>query len=73
MNSYEFKLPADASREELLGRVRGLNADPNVDGILVQLPLPKHLDEQDVIATLDPDTVVDGFHVINAGRLSVGQ
>jgi methylenetetrahydrofolate dehydrogenase (NADP+) / methenyltetrahydrofolate cyclohydrolase len=73
MNSYEFKLPADANRAELLGRVHELNADPNVDGILVQLPLPKHLDEQEVIATLDPDKDVDGFHVINAGRLSVGQ
>jgi methylenetetrahydrofolate dehydrogenase (NADP+)/methenyltetrahydrofolate cyclohydrolase len=73
MNSYEFKLPADASRAELLGRVHELNADPNVDGILVQLPLPEHLDEQEVIATLDPDKDVDGFHVINAGRLSVGQ
>jgi methylenetetrahydrofolate dehydrogenase (NADP+)/methenyltetrahydrofolate cyclohydrolase len=73
MNSYEFKLPADASRAELLGRVHELNADPNVDGILVQLPLPGHLDEQEVIAALDPDKDVDGFHVINAGRLSVGQ
>jgi methylenetetrahydrofolate dehydrogenase (NADP+)/methenyltetrahydrofolate cyclohydrolase len=73
MNSYEFRLPADAGREALLGRVRQLNADPNVDGILVQLPLPEHLDEQEVIATIDPDKDVDGFHVINAGRLSVGQ
>src|SRR5690606_12476419 len=73
MNSYEFKLPADTSREALLGRVRALNADPNVDGILVQLPLPDHLDANEVIDAIDPDKDVDGFHAINAGRLAVGQ
>jgi methylenetetrahydrofolate dehydrogenase (NADP+)/methenyltetrahydrofolate cyclohydrolase len=73
MNSFEYKLPVTASREELLGKVEELNADPNVDGILVQLPLPKGLDEQEVISTIDPDKDVDGFHIINAGRLSVGQ
>jgi methylenetetrahydrofolate dehydrogenase (NADP+)/methenyltetrahydrofolate cyclohydrolase len=73
MNSYEFKLPADTSREQLLGRIRELNTDPNVDGILVQLPLPGHLDENEVIDTIDPDKDVDGFHVLNAGRLAVGQ
>ena len=73
MNSYEFKLPADTSEDELLATVRGLNEDPNVDGILVQLPLPDHLDEQEVIATIDPDKDVDGFNIINAGRLAVGQ
>jgi len=73
MNSFEYKLPADAAESDLLARVRELNADPNVDGILVQLPLPKGLDEQKVISTIDPDKDVDGFHVINAGRLSVGQ
>jgi methylenetetrahydrofolate dehydrogenase (NADP+) / methenyltetrahydrofolate cyclohydrolase len=73
MNSFEYKLPMDATREQLLGKVRELNADPAVDGILVQLPLPKGLDEQEVISTIDPDKDVDGFHIINAGRLSVGQ
>ena len=73
MNSYEFKLQAEPSREELLGRIEALNADPQVDGILVQLPLPDHLDENEVIDTIDPDKDVDGFHVINAGRLAVGQ
>jgi methylenetetrahydrofolate dehydrogenase (NADP+)/methenyltetrahydrofolate cyclohydrolase len=73
MNSYEFKLPADTSEDELLATVRGLNADPAVDGILVQLPLPGHINEQTIIATIDPDKDVDGFHVINAGRLAVGQ
>ena len=75
MNSFEYKLPIDATREQLLSKVEELNADPNVDGILVQLPLPKggDLDEQEVISTIDPDKDVDGFHIINAGRLSVGQ
>jgi len=73
MNSYEYKLPADTSEAELLDTVHRLNEDVNVDGILVQLPLPGHLDEQKVIATIDPDKDVDGFHIINAGRLAVGQ
>ena len=73
MNSYEYKLPIDTSEAELIARVEALNADPAVDGILVQLPLPKGLDEQTVISTIDPDKDVDGFHIINAGRLSVGQ
>jgi len=73
MNSYEYKLPADTSEAELLETVHRLNEDVNVDGILVQLPLPGHLDEQKVIATIDPDKDVDGFHIINAGRLAVGQ
>jgi len=73
MNSFEYKLPADTSEAALVAKVKELNADPAVDGILVQLPLPKGLDEQTVIATIDPDKDVDGFHIINAGRLSVGQ
>ncbi|MXP26265.1 bifunctional methylenetetrahydrofolate dehydrogenase/methenyltetrahydrofolate cyclohydrolase FolD [Altererythrobacter indicus] len=73
MNSYEHRLNDDASEEELLALVEKLNNDPAVDGILVQLPLPKHLDEQTVISAIDPDKDVDGFHIINAGRLSVGQ
>ncbi|WP_018075890.1 bifunctional methylenetetrahydrofolate dehydrogenase/methenyltetrahydrofolate cyclohydrolase FolD [Novosphingobium nitrogenifigens] len=73
MASFEHKLEADTSEADLLALIETLNADPAVDGILVQLPLPAHLDEQKVIATISPDKDVDGFHVINAGRLSVGQ
>jgi methylenetetrahydrofolate dehydrogenase (NADP+)/methenyltetrahydrofolate cyclohydrolase len=73
MESFEHRLPADATQEQLLALVRQLNEDDRVDGILVQLPLPAPLDEQQVIATIDPDKDVDGFHVVNAGRLAVGQ
>ncbi|MBC2669186.1 bifunctional methylenetetrahydrofolate dehydrogenase/methenyltetrahydrofolate cyclohydrolase FolD [Novosphingobium piscinae] len=73
MASFEYKLPADTSEADLLARVEALNADPVIDGILVQLPLPDHIDEQKVIATIAPDKDVDGFHVVNAGRLAVGQ
>lgn len=73
MNSFEHRLPDDVSGDELLALVQQLNNDPSVDGILVQLPLPGHLDEQAIIAAIAPDKDVDGFHVINAGRLSVGQ
>ena len=73
MASFEHRLPDDTPQAELLALVERLNADPAVDGILVQLPLPKHIDEQAVIAAIDPDKDVDGFHVINAGRLAVGQ
>jgi len=71
--SFEHRLPATTSAAELLTLVERLNRDPDVDGILVQLPLPEGLDEQAVIAAIEPDKDVDGFHVINAGRLSVGQ
>ena len=73
MNSWEYRLPADTDEATLLAKIEELNADPGVDGILVQLPLPNGLDEHKVIAAIDPDKDVDGFHVINAGRLSVGQ
>jgi methylenetetrahydrofolate dehydrogenase (NADP+)/methenyltetrahydrofolate cyclohydrolase len=72
MASFEFKLPEETREGDLLARIRELNADANVDGILVQLPLPAHMGERKVIATIDPDKDVDGFHVVNAGRLSVG-
>ena len=72
MESFEHKLPANTSEEDLLALVERLNRDDAVDGILVQLPLPDHLDEQAIIAAIAPDKDVDGFHVINAGRLSVG-
>ncbi|MBS0254174.1 MAG: bifunctional methylenetetrahydrofolate dehydrogenase/methenyltetrahydrofolate cyclohydrolase, partial [Proteobacteria bacterium] len=73
MASFEHKLPADTDQATLVALIEQLNADPMVDGILVQLPLPGQLDEQTVIATISPDKDVDGFHVTNAGRLAVGQ
>jgi len=73
MNGFEHRLEAGVGQDELLALVERLNADPAVDGILVQLPLPAHIDEQAVIAAIAPDKDVDGFHVINAGRLAVGQ
>jgi len=73
MESFEHRLPADTSDADLLALVERLNNDAAVDGILVQLPLPGHLDEQAIIAAISPDKDVDGFHVINAGRLAVGQ
>jgi methylenetetrahydrofolate dehydrogenase (NADP+)/methenyltetrahydrofolate cyclohydrolase len=72
MNSFEHLLPEATPEADLLALVEQLNNDPAVDGILVQLPLPAHMDEQKVIAAIDPDKDVDGFHVINSGRLSVG-
>jgi methylenetetrahydrofolate dehydrogenase (NADP+)/methenyltetrahydrofolate cyclohydrolase len=72
MESVEHRLPADVPAEDLLALVATLNADPTIDGILVQLPLPKHIDEQAVISAIDPDKDVDGFHPINAGRLATG-
>ena len=73
MASFEHRLPADTSADDLLATVERLNNDDAVDGILVQLPVPDHMDEQQVIAAISPDKDVDGFHIINAGRLSVGQ
>ncbi|MPT49156.1 MAG: bifunctional methylenetetrahydrofolate dehydrogenase/methenyltetrahydrofolate cyclohydrolase FolD [Sphingobium sp.] len=72
MESLEYKRPADISQDELLALIDDLNKNDAVDGILVQLPLPKHLDENAVIAAIDPAKDVDGFHVVNSGRLAVG-
>lgn len=72
MESFEYRLPADVSEDELLARVEQLNADPAVDGILVRLPLPKGFDEKRVIAAIDPDKDVDGITPTNAGRLVLG-
>lgn len=72
MASIEHRLPADTAQEDVLALVRALNADEGVHGILVQLPLPAHIDAQAVLATIDPAKDVDGFHVVNAGRLAVG-
>ena len=72
MASFEHRLPAETPQEDVLALVRALNADASVHGILVQLPLPAHIDAQAVLATIDPAKDVDGFHVVNAGRLAVG-
>jgi methylenetetrahydrofolate dehydrogenase (NADP+)/methenyltetrahydrofolate cyclohydrolase len=73
MASFEHRLPADTSEAALLSLIERLNQDEAVDGILVQMPLPNGLDEQAIIAAINPDKDVDGFHVINAGRLAVGK
>jgi methylenetetrahydrofolate dehydrogenase (NADP+)/methenyltetrahydrofolate cyclohydrolase len=72
MHSVTHRLPENAAQDELLRLVADLNADPLIHGILVQLPLPKHLDEKSVIAAISPEKDVDGLHVVNAGRLASG-
>jgi methylenetetrahydrofolate dehydrogenase (NADP+)/methenyltetrahydrofolate cyclohydrolase len=72
MNSFEHKLSSETSQADLLALIDKLNSDPAVHGILVQLPLPDQIDEQSVIDAIDPAKDVDGFHVINAGRLATG-
>ncbi|SCM71902.1 bifunctional 5,10-methylene-tetrahydrofolate dehydrogenase and 5,10-methylene-tetrahydrofolate cyclohydrolase [uncultured Pleomorphomonas sp.] len=72
LQSFEHILPADTSEADLLALVGKLNADPAVHGILVQLPLPKQIDADKVLGLIDPDKDVDGFHPVNAGRLSIG-
>ena len=72
MDSLLVELPADISEEELLGKIHSLNEDPLVDGVLVQLPLPKHIDEQKVIDAIDRDKDVDGFHPGNVSSLWLG-
>jgi methylenetetrahydrofolate dehydrogenase (NADP+)/methenyltetrahydrofolate cyclohydrolase len=71
MDSFEHRMPADISQEELEALVAELNADPKVHGILVQLPLPGHLDDDQVLQTISLDKDVDGFHPINVGRLAM--
>jgi methylenetetrahydrofolate dehydrogenase (NADP+)/methenyltetrahydrofolate cyclohydrolase len=73
MESFEHRLPDTTGQDELIELVRALNADERVDGILVQLPLPRGVDDKAVIAAIDPAKDVDGFHVANAGRLAVGE
>ncbi|PCG14133.1 MULTISPECIES: bifunctional methylenetetrahydrofolate dehydrogenase/methenyltetrahydrofolate cyclohydrolase FolD [Sphingomonas] len=72
MESFEHRLPADTGEDALIALVDRLNADDAVDGILVQLPLPRHIDERAVLTRIDPDKDVDGFHPVNAGRLATG-
>lgn len=71
-HSIQHTLPDDTSEEDVLDHVRALNDDPSIHGILVQLPLPKHIDENKVIQTIDPDKDVDGFHYTNVGKLGTG-
>ena len=72
-NSLSYNLKEDSTQEELLNLIDDLNNDEKVNGILVQLPLPKHFDEDEVIRRINPDKDVDGFHPINVGRLSIGE
>jgi methylenetetrahydrofolate dehydrogenase (NADP+)/methenyltetrahydrofolate cyclohydrolase len=71
IRSIGHKLPADASQEEVVALVARLNADPDVNGILVQLPMPKHINEEAVLNTIDLEKDVDGFHPVNIGRLAM--
>ena len=73
MESLEFHRPATISQDELLELIDELNGDDEVDGILVQLPLPAHIDDKAVIAAIDPAKDVDGFHIVNTGKLAVGE
>ena len=73
MTSFEHRLDAATPEAELLALIDRLNADPAVNGILVQLPLPRHMNETAVINAVDPAKDVDGFHILNAGRLATGQ
>ncbi|MAR99008.1 MAG: bifunctional methylenetetrahydrofolate dehydrogenase/methenyltetrahydrofolate cyclohydrolase FolD [Formosa sp.] len=67
-----IKLPEDTSEKALLQQIEALNNNPDIDGFIVQLPLPKHIDEQKVIMSIDPNKDVDGFHPVNVGRLTLG-
>lgn len=73
MNGTVLRLPGETTQEELLNVVRKLNADDSIHGILVQLPLPAHIDEHAILREIDPDKDVDGFHAMNAGRLLNGE
>ena len=73
MEARDLKLPADTSEEDLLAAIAEINADDGVDGLLVQLPLPDHIDENRVIEAIAPEKDVDGIHPINAGRLYLGR
>lgn len=73
MVSETIKMPAETSQEALIAKIRELNADERIHGILVQLPLPRHLDENVVLAEIAPEKDVDGFHLLNVGRLMTGE
>lgn len=71
-NSFEHILPAETTQEELIALVEKLNADPSVHGILCQLPVPKHIDDEAVIAAISPKKDVDAFHAVNVGKIMIG-
>jgi methylenetetrahydrofolate dehydrogenase (NADP+)/methenyltetrahydrofolate cyclohydrolase len=71
--SERYDLPAETAQQELLKLIDKLNKDPKINGILVQLPLPKHLNEEEVLFTIDPKKDVDGFHPVNLGKLMIGE
>ena len=73
MCSFEHRLPLETSQAEILALIGDLNADERIDGILVQLPLPRHVDSRKIIEAIDPAKDVDGFHPLNAGRLAIGE
>lgn len=73
MNSFEYVLPEETTQKQLIAKVELLNKDSKVHGILVQLPLPKHIDENAIINTISPEKDVDGFHPVNVGKLATGQ
>jgi methylenetetrahydrofolate dehydrogenase (NADP+)/methenyltetrahydrofolate cyclohydrolase len=73
MHSVTLRLPADTSQEGLLNEVRALNDDAAIHGILVQMPLPKHIDADTIIRTIRPDKDVDGFHPVNVGKMLIGE
>ncbi|OHB61270.1 MAG: bifunctional 5,10-methylene-tetrahydrofolate dehydrogenase/5,10-methylene-tetrahydrofolate cyclohydrolase [Planctomycetes bacterium GWF2_42_9] len=73
MFSDDNRLPAETSEKDLLALVEKMNKDPKIHGILVQLPLPKHIDEQKILLAIDPAKDVDGFHPVNVGKMCVGQ
>lgn len=72
MSSFEYRMSIDTPQKSLLAKIDNLNNDPKVHGILVQLPLPSHIDEKAIISAINPDKDVDGFHVANVGKLSTG-
>ncbi|MBW6497647.1 MAG: bifunctional 5,10-methylene-tetrahydrofolate dehydrogenase/5,10-methylene-tetrahydrofolate cyclohydrolase, partial [Bacteroidales bacterium] len=71
-DSSTYRFPADVSEKELLETVEFINNDPEIDGLIVQLPLPKHIDPQKVIQQIRPEKDVDGFHPVNVGRMTIG-
>lgn len=73
IKSLSYELPEETTEEDLIKLIQELNNRPDINGILVQLPLPKHINEDKIIETISPDKDVDGFHPVNVGRLSIGQ
>ena len=71
-DSTLLRLPSDISQDQLLEKIREINSDPSVNGLIVQLPLPGHIDEQLVIEAIDPEKDVDGFHPVNVGKMVLG-